>query len=92
MDPDADAILSNRVKVVMFVYTWDGYPVHFCGPTSHAYYPINAQPDDHERMIEATGKQMAVGSHVSQEELQRALQQLFDMPSFPIIHLYPNDG
>ena len=35
-----------------------------------------AQPDDHERMkamVEATGKQMAVGSHVSQEELQRAL-------------------
>ncbi len=39
---------------------------------------------------EAIGKQMM--AIVSPEELRRALEQLFDMPSFPIIHLYPNDG
>lgn len=40
--------------------------------------------------VEAIGKQMMANG--SQEELQRALQQIFDMPSFPIIRLYPNDG
>lgn len=43
-------------------------------------------------LVEAIGKQMLVDTRGSQEELERALQQLFDMPSFPIIHLYPNDG
>ena len=43
-------------------------------------------------LVEAIGKQMLVDTHGSQEELERALQQLFDVPSFPIIHLYPNDG
>lgn len=43
-------------------------------------------------LVEATEEQMMVDNHTSKEELEKALQQLFDMPSFPIIRLYPNDG
>ena len=43
-------------------------------------------------LVKAIGEQMMVDTHGSKEELERALQQLFDMPSFPIIRLYPNDG
>ena len=44
-------------------------------------------------LVEAIiSKQTMANSHGSQEKLERAFQQLFDMPSFPIVCLYPNDG
>lgn len=48
------------------------------------------QANEQMQVLEAIGKQMIANG--SQEELQRALQQIFDMPSFPIIRLYPSDG
>ena len=45
-------------------------------------------------LVEAIiSKQMMVNSRgrLTGGTRERALQQLFDMPSFPIIHLYPND-
>ena len=48
------------------------------------------QANEQMQVLEAIGKLMMANG--SQEKLQRALQQIFDMPSFPIIRLYPNDG
>ena len=45
-----------------------------------------------DALVQAIGEEITTDTQDSQEKLERALQQLFDMPSFPIIRLYPNDG